>query len=319
MSQPKVDVLIIGNGFAGIVAANRLADAGVHAVLLDENIHIGGQLLRQVPERLGQAVRHDDYVKKTGRRFIDAVKAKKITVMNRTRVLGIYPGHEVLVEENEKKVRTLKADRLILATGGRERFLPFPGWTLPGVISGGAVQVLIKSSGVLPAREMLVAGSGLFLFSVAYESLRAGARVKAVLERTGVLDKLPLLAQLPRQLPKLTEGARFMSRILLAGVPLRFRSRVLEARGSGRLEQVGHGQGGRFRQDDRRRAKKPTTSRCWPFPTASPPTWSWRKWPAATSSSWTSAAAGWSQPARTSRPRSRTFTPPARSPASPAP
>ncbi len=54
MSQPKVDVLIIGNGFAGIVAANRLADAGVHAVLLDENIHIGGQLLRQVPEGLAR-------------------------------------------------------------------------------------------------------------------------------------------------------------------------------------------------------------------------------------------------------------------------
>ncbi len=138
----------------------------------------------------------------------------------------------------KRKVFTLKAERLILATGGRERFLPFPGWTLPGVISGGAVQVLIKSSGVLPARELLVAGSGLFLFSVAYESLRAGARVHAVLERTGVLDKLPLLAQLPRQLPKLTEGARFMSKILFSGVPLRFRSRVLEARGSGRLEQA---------------------------------------------------------------------------------
>jgi len=238
MSQPKADVLIIGNGFAGIVAANRLADAGVHAVLLDENIHIGGQLLRQVPERLGRAVRHDDYVKKTGQRFIDAVKAKKITVLNRTRVLGIYPGHEVLVEENEKKIRTLKAERIILATGGREKFLPFPGWTLPGVISGGAVQVLIKSSGVLPAREILIGGSGLFLFSVAYECLQAGGRVRAVLERTGVFDKLPLLAQLPRQLPKLSEGARFLSRILFSGVPLRFRTRVLEARGRGRLEQV---------------------------------------------------------------------------------
>ena len=55
MNRSQADVLIIGNGFAGIVAANRLADAGVDVTLLDENIHIGGQLLRQLPERLGRA------------------------------------------------------------------------------------------------------------------------------------------------------------------------------------------------------------------------------------------------------------------------
>jgi len=238
MNQPQADVLIIGNGFAGIVAANRLAAAGVDMVLVDENIHIGGQLLRRLPERLGSAANHADYLKKAGQRFIAGVKSKKITVMNRTRVLGIYPGREVLIEENEKKVRTLKAEHIILATGAREKFLPFPGWTLPGVISGGAVQVLIKGSGVLPARELLIGGSGLFLFSVAYECLKAGAGVRAVLERTGVADKLPLAAQLPMQLPKLSEGVRFLSKILFSGVALRFRQRVLEARGSGRLEQV---------------------------------------------------------------------------------
>ncbi|MBE0664470.1 MAG: FAD-dependent oxidoreductase [Candidatus Aminicenantes bacterium] len=238
MNRRQADVLIIGNGFAGIVAANRLAAAGVDVVLVDENIHIGGQLLRRLPERLGSAANHADYVKKAGQRFIAGVKSKKITVMNRTRVLGIYPGSEVLIEENEKKVRTLKAKRIILATGAREKFLPFPGWTLPGVISGGAVQVLIKSSGVLPARELLIGGSGLFLFSVAYECLKAGAGVRAVLERTGVADKLPLAAQLPLQLPKLSEGVRFLSKIMFSGVALRFRQRLLEARGSGRLEQV---------------------------------------------------------------------------------
>ena len=58
------------------------------------------------------------------------------------------------------------------------------------------------------------------------------------MERTGIFDTLPLAAQLPFQLPKLTEGARFLSRMLFSGVPLRFRSRVLEARGKGALEQV---------------------------------------------------------------------------------
>jgi NADPH-dependent 2,4-dienoyl-CoA reductase/sulfur reductase-like enzyme len=239
MSQLKVDVLIIGNGFAGIVAANRLAAAGADVVLLDENIHIGGQLLRQLPERLGAArVYHPDYVKKLGFNFIAALKEKKITVLNRARVLGIYPGREVLIEENEKKVRTLTAERILLATGAREKFLPFPGWTKPGVLSSGAVQVLIKSSGVLPSRDLVIGGSGVFLYSVAYEALKAGAHVQAVLEQSRVFDKLPLAWQLLHQLPKLTEGARFISKLVLSGVPLRFSTRIIEARGNGALEQV---------------------------------------------------------------------------------
>ena len=239
MSQPRVEVLIIGNGLAGIVAANRLAARGVDVVLLDENLHIGGQILRHIPEQLGAArVTHPDYVKKIGLKFIAALKANKITVLNRTRVLGIYPGHEVLIEENEKKVRTLKAGKILLATGAREKFLPFRGWTMPGVLSSGAVQVLIKSSGVLPSRDLVIGGSGVFLYSVAYECLKAGAHVRAVLEQTPMLDKFPLALQLLHQWPKLIEGGRFLGKLVFSAVPMHFRTRIIEARGSGAIDQV---------------------------------------------------------------------------------
>ncbi|MCX6556136.1 MAG: FAD/NAD(P)-binding oxidoreductase [Candidatus Aminicenantes bacterium] len=239
MSQTAVDVLIIGNGLAGIVAANRLAAAGAEVMLLDENIHIGGQILRQIPQRLGSLKGyHPDYVKKVGFGFIDAMKNNKIKVRNRARVLGIYPGREVLIESDEKKVSTVRAERILLATGARERFLPFPGWTMPGVLSGGAVQVLIKSSGVLPARDLVVGGSGLFLYSVAYECLKAGAKLRAVLEQTPMWNKFPLAWQVLHQLPKLTEGSRFLSRLFFSGVPLRFSTRIIEARGDGSLAQV---------------------------------------------------------------------------------
>jgi NADPH-dependent 2,4-dienoyl-CoA reductase/sulfur reductase-like enzyme len=109
---------------------------------------------------------------------------------------------------------------------------------MPGVLSSGAMQVLIKSSGVLPARDLLIGGSGVFLYSVAYEALKAGARVQAVLEQTGMFDKWPLAWQLLHQLPKLSEGARFISKLVLSGVPMRFRTRIIEARGNGALEQV---------------------------------------------------------------------------------
>jgi len=239
MNRTTVEVLIIGNGLAGIVAANRLAAAGADVMLLDENIHIGGQLLRQIPERLGSlGVYHPDYVKKIGFEFIAALRTEKIVVRNRARVLGIYPGREVLIETSEKKVSTVKAERILLATGARERFLPFRGWTMPGVFSSGAVQVLIKSSGVLPACDLVIGGSGLFLYSVAYECLKAGARVRAVLEQTSLWNKIPLTWQLLHQLPKLTEGSRFLSKLILSGVPLRYSTRIIEARGNGALAQV---------------------------------------------------------------------------------
>ncbi|HSQ36143.1 MAG TPA: FAD/NAD(P)-binding oxidoreductase [Candidatus Binatia bacterium] len=239
MSLSPVEVLVIGNGFAGIVAANRLAAAGAQVVLLDENLHIGGQLLRRIPEQLGHpTVYHPDYVKRIGAQFIAGLKSERITLLNRTRVLGIYPGYDVLIEENEKKVRTLNAKQIILATGAREKFLPFRGWTMPGVLSSGAVQVLIKSSAVLPARDLLIGGSGVFLYSVAYECLKAGARVQAVLEQSPMLDKIPLAWQLLHQLPKLSEAARFLSKLVFSRVPLCFHTRIVEARGSGALAEV---------------------------------------------------------------------------------
>ncbi len=320
MSQPKVDVLIIGNGFAGIVAANRLAAAGAGVVLLDENIHIGGQLLRRLPEQLGSPRSyHPDYVKKIGLNFIAALKSEKITILNRSRVLGIYPGREVLIEENENTVRTLKAERIILATGAREKFLPFRGWTMPGVLSSGAVQVLIKGSGVLPARDLLIGGSGVFLYSVAYECLKAGARVQAVLEQSRMLDKGPLAWQLLHQLPKLSEGARFMSKLILSRVPLRFNTRIIEARGSGTLAAGRQRPGRRLRQDENRQGKNHTARRCWPSVTASAPTSSWRRWPAAGASMRPSGAAGWSAPTTGWKHRCPGYSPPERSPASPAP
>lgn len=231
-------VVIAGSGFAGIVAACDLADRGVPVTLLDENVHVGGQLLRRPPAEWGGSRAHADPVKRQGFRFVAGVRGRRIEVLNRTRILAVYPGNEILVEEEGKPARTLRPRHLLLATGARERFLPFPGWTLPGVVSAGAVQVLLKSHGLLPAGEVLVAGSGLFLMAAAAECLRHGMKVRAVLEATPLGDKLPLLAQLPFQPAKLAEGLRIMARLAASGVPLRHSTRIREARGDGRIEEA---------------------------------------------------------------------------------
>jgi NADPH-dependent 2,4-dienoyl-CoA reductase/sulfur reductase-like enzyme len=239
MSHNRYDVVIVGSGLAGIVAANRLADYHLEVLLLDENIHIGGQFLRRIPQDLGvPGVNEPHKVRKIGFKFIKSVTEKKIKAMNRAKVLGIQPEGELLIEEDEKRAYTIYADIILFATGARERFLPFNGWTLPGVLSTGAVQVLIKGSGVLPAKEILIAGSGPFLYAVAYEFVRNNGKVLSILEHTVPIDTISFIGRLVYQFPKLTEGLGYLAKLLVSGVPIRCGTQVIEARGDTCLTEV---------------------------------------------------------------------------------
>jgi NADPH-dependent 2,4-dienoyl-CoA reductase/sulfur reductase-like enzyme len=239
MNEERYNVIVVGSGFAGIVAANHLADQGLSILLVDENIHVGGQLLRKIPEQLGQRSKYrQESLKKIGFALIDNIKNKKIRIMNQTRVVGVYSGQNILLEVEEKRIVSLEYDALLLATGARERFLPFKGWTLPGVYSTGMVQVLLKSHGVLCAERLLVGGSGLFLMAVAYEFLKSGGRVISICEQSTFFDKAKFLSLILSQYPKYLEGAKFASRIIFSGVPLKYRTRIVEARGNGSLESV---------------------------------------------------------------------------------
>lgn len=238
-SSQNYDVVIIGSGFSGVVAAGMLAGNGLSVLMVDENLHVGGQLLRKIPGHLGDIPNYSpDYVKKTGFAFVENVKQKKITIMNRTCLIGIYPGNRLMMESQRKEILDITAGVILFATGARERYMPFKGWTLPGVYSAGMVQVMMKSSGVMPAKQILVGGSGLFLFSVAYEFLKNKGKVLAVLEQTPMLEKIKLLPQLFHQASKFTEGGKYLSKLFFSGVPTRYRRRIIEARGNGTLQEV---------------------------------------------------------------------------------
>jgi len=116
--------------------------------------------------------------------------------------------------------------------------LPFKGWTLPGVYSTGMAQVSMKSSGVLPAGKILIGGSGLFLFSVGYEFLKNKGKVVAILEQSGMMDKIKMVPTLFHQPSKFVEGAKFLSKFFFSGVPVKYRRKIVEARGKDSLEEV---------------------------------------------------------------------------------
>ncbi len=174
MSRPhECDVLIVGAGPAGLAAAYRVARAGRHAVVVDDNPHAGGQIWRgeQREPRSREAqvwlgrVRSVDIEYHAGARVFQQIDQR------------------VLLAETSSGVRELMFENLVLATGARERFLPFPGWTLPNVVGAGGLQALVKNGLPVDRKKIVIAGSGPLLLAVADYLRSHGAQVLLVAEQ----------------------------------------------------------------------------------------------------------------------------------------
>ena len=233
MPDRKADVAIVGGGLAGLAAADRLARCGARVVLLDDNAQPGGQYLRG-----GRAAGGGwDPLKRRGLELIDRVASIGVDIRRGAEVLGIEPGFELLAAQGGE-LSTVRCERVLLATGARERFMPFPGWTLPGVMSTGAAQILIKQSGVLPARQTLVGGAGLFLNAVAGDILKNGGRVSAVVDEAALSTGLPRPGLVFGAWRKFAEGGAVLARLLASRTPMFSRTRIVAARGDDCLREV---------------------------------------------------------------------------------
>src|SRR5512144_2355664 len=179
----SVQCVVVGGGPAGLAAARTAARHGVHVMLVDENPELGGQYYRQMPESFRAPARSATLGKESaeGRRLIDEVRALGVELRLGTVVWGIFDQRVVALATQDESERIV-AESLILAPGAYDRPVPFPGWTLPGVITAGGALELMRGHGVLPGHRVLVAGSGPVLFAVAQDLLRGGATVVAVCE-----------------------------------------------------------------------------------------------------------------------------------------
>jgi len=168
----ETGIAVVGAGPAGIAAACRAAEAGARVVLIDEAPVAGGQVWRHRPASPPP---------RAARPWLERLAACGAGRLTGS-VVDAEGAHSLHVAEDERLVR-VECERVVLATGARERFLPFPGWTLPNVLGVGGAQALLKAGASFRGRRVVIAGSGPLLLPVAASLARAGARVGLVAEQ----------------------------------------------------------------------------------------------------------------------------------------
>jgi thioredoxin reductase len=235
------ELLIVGGGPAGLAAAAEAAARGLSVALVDERPSLGGQIFKQP----GLVVRDEgalggDHVR--GRRLIEAAERSGARILLRTSCLTLRGTEAVLAAEGGQ-ARQVEAGHVLLAPGAHDRPVAFPGWTLPGVLTAGAAQTIVKAHRVTPGERLLFAGSGPLALAFPAQLHHYGVNVVAALEagpapRPGDIARLTAAAR--GNVPLLRDAVRYRSELLRGRVPLRYRRIVVRAEGRDRVEAVVH-------------------------------------------------------------------------------
>ncbi|HKO18060.1 MAG TPA: FAD/NAD(P)-binding oxidoreductase [Acidobacteriaceae bacterium] len=208
----RTEVLVIGAGPAGIAAATAAAANGRKVIVLDDNLAAGGQIWRERTvkntdrDRSGNAKQQAlESLSRSGAQVYAGWSVFDAHASGTVEAIG-RSGHDEIVEE-------FRFDRLVLATGARERFLPFPGWTRPGVFGAGGLQALVQGGYSVARKRVIVAGTGPLLMAVAAHLAEQGARIGAVVEQAPFAKLARFAASLLADPAKLMQGARYRARL----------------------------------------------------------------------------------------------------------
>jgi NADPH-dependent 2,4-dienoyl-CoA reductase/sulfur reductase-like enzyme len=220
------DVLVIGGGPAGMAAAACAAECGLRVGIVDDNFKLGGQIWRG---EFGDSKDQDA-----------SSWAQRLHGSGATPLCGLRVVHQpesgVLLAENLDGFSELRYEKLVLATGARERFLPFPGWTLPNVMGGGGLQAMVKAGLPIHGKRVVVAGTGPLLLAVAGYLRKHGAEIPVICEQASWSSLVQFGVGLASWPAKIVQGVRL--KLDFAGVPLAANSWPVAAHGHSTLERI---------------------------------------------------------------------------------
>ncbi|MCC8375521.1 FAD/NAD(P)-binding oxidoreductase [Photorhabdus sp. HUG-39] len=166
------DVLVVGAGPAGLATAQAAIQGQQSVILIDDNPKAGGQIWRQGPfHTLPPMAKH----------YLSVLSEDALIYLPSCKVIAV--DSQCVMVETASRHRIVHYQRIILCTGAKEKLLPFPGWTLPGVTGAGGLQALIKSGLPMIGERVVIAGSGPLLLAVAETVKKAGGNVVGIIEQ----------------------------------------------------------------------------------------------------------------------------------------
>ncbi|MFJ3371439.1 FAD-dependent oxidoreductase [Pseudomonas sp. NPDC086251] len=249
MNDQTVDLIVIGAGPAGMSAALEARRHGLSVVVLDEQASPGGQIYRNIQQADAHSRRvlGDDYeagaplamqFQQCGARYLANAAIWQVTPQRHVHYLI------------DGRAEVLHGRQVLIATGAFERPMPVPGWTLPGVMTAGAGQILLKSAALVPQGPVVLAGCGPLLYLLAVQYLRAGIAIKALVDTSGRGDLLRAWRKLPGALRgwrDLLKGVRLLVELKRAGVRHFRDARALRIEGSTQASALSFDSNGRRR------------------------------------------------------------------------
>jgi NADPH-dependent 2,4-dienoyl-CoA reductase/sulfur reductase-like enzyme len=236
-AKKQFDVLVVGGGPAGLAAASSAAEHGVRVGLIDDNPSLGGQIWRRSIS--GAYPEAESWIRK--------LRSAKVEILCGARVFD-HLSPDVLHAEMQNELLELRYHKLVLATGARERFLAFPGWTLPNVMGAGGLQALVKSGYSIARKKVVVAGTGPLLLAVAAYLRTHGAEIAMICEQASIWSLARFGFSLFKHRGKIAQGRSL--RKYLTGVPFVTSSWPVAAEGDGVLKSVSISREGKIEKID---------------------------------------------------------------------